>query len=221
MTHPLVIIIVSAVVGIILLIGLTAVIKRFDAWLRQREAPISLLRWPPVVKDVGHNAIEVIAFGNARWDQIPTLMLGGFFVVAILLSFPVPGQSTVFVAAKIGLVSIFLIASLVAAVWMRSRHTYYRIDLSTGQVQRQRKTLGRPEKLKNYLLQLPVRAGSDCQSKDEDRKDATMQYSTCWTLKDGRKITIVHKDEDEAQQFRAALAEHGCPITNASLTVDK
>ncbi|MCB0211807.1 MAG: hypothetical protein KDJ52_20880, partial [Anaerolineae bacterium] len=177
---------------------------------------ISLLRWPPVVKTTGPNTIEVIVFGNARWDQIPTLMLGGFFVVAILMSFPIPGQSTTFVAIKVGLVSIFLIASLVAAVWMRSRHTYYRIDLSSGQVQRQRKTLGRPEKLKNYLLQLPVRAGSDCQSQSEDNRDATMRYSTCWTLKDGRrKLTIVHKDEAEAQQFRVDLAEHGCPVTDS------
>lgn len=220
MSHPLVIIIASMLVGLVILIGLTAAINRLDDWLRQREAPISLRRWPPIVKNLGNNNIEVAVFGNARWDQIPGLMLGGFFVLAILLSFPVPGQSASFVAVKLGFVSIFLIASLLSALWMRSRHTRYRIDLTSGQVQRQRKIFGRAGKIKNYLLKLPVQAGSDCQPTDDDRKDATMQYATCWYLKDDRKLVIVHKSQEEAEQFRADLAAQGCPVLEPALAAD-
>ncbi|MCB0168381.1 MAG: hypothetical protein KDI79_29405 [Anaerolineae bacterium] len=211
MTHPLVIIISSMLVGLAVLIGLTAAINRVDDWLRQHEAAISLKRWPPTVKDLGNNIIEVAVFGNARWDQIPALMLGGFFVVAILVSFPVPGQTGLFVLMKVGFLSLFFLASLISALWMRSRHTRYRIDLTSGQVQRQSKLFGWPDKVKNYLLKLPVQAGFDCQPKDDDRKDATMKYATCWLLKDNRKLVIVHKSQEEAEQFRADLAAHGCP----------
>lgn len=211
MDHPLVIIVVSMLVGLAVLIGLNTAINRLDDWLRRREAPISLKRWPPTVKDLGNNIIEVMVFGNARWDQIPGLMLGGFFVVAILMSFPVPGQTTGFILTKAGLVLLLFLASLISALWMRSRHTRYRIDLTAGQVQRQSKLFGWPDKVKNYLLKLPVQAGFDCQSKDPDRKDATMQYATCWLLKDNRKLVIVHKNQEEAEQFRADLAAYGCP----------
>lgn len=212
MDHPLVVIVVSMVVGLVIMIGLTAAINRLDNWLRQREASISLKRWPPKVKNLGNNVIEVIVYGNARWDQIPGLMLGGFFVVAVLLSFPVPGQSTLFFIIKLAFVSLLLSGTLFAALWMRSRHTHYRIDLTSGQVQRQSRRFGRPDKVKNYLLQLPVRAGSDCQPTDADRKDATMQYATCWLIKDGRKLIVVHKDQEEAEEFRTELAAQGCPL---------
>lgn len=216
MDHPLVIIIVSMLIGFVILIGLTAAINRLDNWLRQREAPISLKRWPPMVKNLGNNNIEIAVFGNARWDQIPGLMLGGFFVMAVLMSFPVPGQTGLFVAIKLGFVSIFLIASLVAALWMRSKHTRYSIDLTSGEVQRQSKLFGRTGEVKNYLLKVPVRASSDCQPKDADRRDATMQYSTCWFLKNDRKLIIVHKSQEEAEQFRADLAAQGCPLLEPS-----
>ena len=221
MNHPLVIIIASMLVGLVILIGLGAAINRMDDWLRQREAPVSLKRWPPVVKDLGNNIIEVAIFGNARWDQVPMLMLGGFFVVAILMSFPVPGQTPLFVMGKIGLVLILFLGSLISALWMRSRHTRYRIDLTSGQVQRQSKRFGRPDKVKNYLLKLPVRASYDCQPKDEDRKDATMQYATCWLLKDDRKLVVVHKNQEEAEQFRSDLAAYGCPTQEPIPTVNQ
>lgn len=211
MTHPLVIILASMLGGLAVLIGLTAAINRVDDGLRRREAPISLKRWPPTVKDLGHNIIEVAVFGNARWDQIPNLLLGGFFVVAVLVSFPVPGQTAIILLTKVGFISLFLIATLVSALWMRSRHTRYRIDLTSGQVQRQSQLFGWPDKVKNYLLKLPVQAGFDCQSKDAERKDATMQHATCWLLKDNRKLVIVHKSAEEARQFRADLVAHGCP----------
>lgn len=138
MNHPLVIIIASMLVGLVILIGLGAAINRMDDWLRQREAPVSLKRWPPVVKDLGNNIIEVAIFGNARWDQVPMLMLGGFFVVAILMSFPVPGQTPLFVMGKIGLVLILFGQPHLRPVDAKPAHSLpYRFNLGPGATPKQ------------------------------------------------------------------------------------
>lgn len=220
MSNPLVIIIISMAVTLVILVGLNILANKLDDSLQQRQAAVSLKRWQPVVRRINDNALEVIEFGSARYDQVPSLLLWGVFIVAILLAFPVPGQSLTFLFGKLGLVSAIIILMLLVMIGMRSRHTYYRIDLTSGKAQKQTRTFGKAGKTQNYLLALPVQASADCNYKDPDRKESFLKYATCWALKPRGKLRIVHRSSEEAEQFRADLARHGCTVLTPTVVSD-
>ncbi|HMQ55144.1 MAG TPA: hypothetical protein PKD98_23885 [Anaerolineae bacterium] len=211
MYNPVIIILVSMLGGFAVLIGLNHLVNQLDDRLRQRRAPLSFKRWPPSVRPVSDQVLEIGEYSSVRWDQVPALLLGGFMVVAILVAlypWPTPG----FFASVMGMVGAILLLTLVVSLWLRSRHTYYRLDLTSGQMQVETRTFGWRGKPQNYLLKLPVQASIDCQYKDDERRDAFLNHATCWLLKNGQRLTIIHRNAEEAHYFRTELSRCGCAV---------
>ena len=76
MYNPVIITLVSMLVGFAVLIGLNHLVNRLDDRLRQRQAPFSFKRWPPSVRPVSDQVLEIGEYSSARWDQVPALLLG-------------------------------------------------------------------------------------------------------------------------------------------------
>lgn len=218
MYTPVIVTIVSMLAGLALLIGLNLAINKWDDRLRQRQAPVSFRRWPPTVRPLSEHVLEIGEYGNVRWDQIPALLMGGFMVVAVLMSL-YPSPTPAFFAGVVGLIVTILLLTLFASLWLRSRHTYFRLDLLSGQLQVEKRTFGWGGKPQNYLLKLPVQASADCQYQDDERRDAFLNHATCWRLKDGRRLTIIHRNAEEADAFRSELSRYGCTVLD-SVAID-
>ena len=217
MNQPLVIILVSMVVGFAALVGLDVLIKKLDTWLMQRGTPVALKRRPPAVKRVDDKTIEVIEFGNTKWDTIPILILWGYLVTSVIVVLPLLTQSQnpeTLGMALLYIVGLYVVIFLII-VWIRSRLTCYQIALAAGTLQKQIRIFGIAGKATTYDLKFPVEAHTNCQPKKSDLKDSRLRYATCWISKSGRrKFIIVHKSSEEAEQFRTGLIAHSCPVVD-------
>ncbi len=217
MNQPLVIILAAMVVGFVALVGLDLLIKKLDVWLMQHDVPVALRRRLPTVKRLADDTIEVIEFGNTKWDTVPVLILWGYLVTSIIVLLPLLTQSQnpeALKTAMIYIIGLYVLIFLVI-VWVRSRQTCYKIALTAGTIQKQIRTFGRSGKAITYDLRLPVEAHTDCQPKKVDLKDSRLRYTTCWISKSGRrKFMIIHKNDEEAKQFRADLMQHDCPVVD-------
>ena len=219
MNQPIVIIFASMVVGFVALIGLNWLINKLDVWLMQRDAPVALKRRLPMVRRLEDDVVEVIEFGNTKWDAIPGLILWGYLITTILVLLPLvtqaqdPDTLSTAMTYIIGLYGLLLLIAL----WIRSRFTYYQIGLTSAKIRKQIRMFGISGKVISYHLKSPVEAQTDCQPRKADLKDARLRYATCWISKSGRsKFIIIHKNAEEAEQFRTKLIEHGCPVAEQS-----
>jgi|GEM_PF-2988460 len=206
------------VVGLVLLWGGNTLINKLDVWLMQHDAPLALKPRPSVVKRLAGDTIEVIEFGSTRWQAIPGFILLGYLFTALIVLLPLLTQSQDPEALGTAMIYIlgFLAVLLLITLGIRSRFTYYHIALISGKIQKRVRIFGIPGKVTDYLLKLPVEAHTDCQPKRADLRDSSLHHATCWIPLKGRKIIIIHKDDQEAEQFRNNLIEYGCPIVRPS-----
>ncbi len=215
MDQPLVIIFTATVVGFIALVGSGILIGKLDSWLMHRNAPLALLRRPPVVNQPAGNTIEVVQFGKARLDAIPGLMMWGYLVTGLIVMLPLltQSQNPKVVGTSVFSMLALLVLLLLITLSIRSRFTYYHIALTTGKIQKQVKIFGLSGKTKDILVTVPVEASADCQPKKVELRDSRLRHATCWTSTRRRKIIVVHKNAQEAEQFNAKLIQYGCPVS--------
>jgi hypothetical protein len=201
---------IGTLVGFVLLDKL---LGWLDQWFMQRRIPLALRRRPPQVKRLTPDMIEIIEFGSAQWDQMPLLFLGGLFLVVVVTILPwittAPPDDA---AATAVIIAVILAIPLLVTLWLRNRWKYFWLNLTSGQLELQLSQFGFAGKQYRYLLKLPVQALSPCSDIRYGKKNATLKYSSCWLLTDGKRIRIIHKNGPEAEAFRAALSAHRCPV---------